>query len=187
MSLKTLVKVSHLSNLSDARYCAGMGVQLLGFRVIPGTQHYLAPDVFQDIRGWLAGPEIVAELYGVRSVEEIKIAHETYAPDYFELTRAEYEKFADELPLPCIVDVSDGTLPLTTGNAPIAWFITDSPHTYGIDGTTPLIGRINEVEQLEQALSARYSGVAIPGPVESRPGITNTDALGDILEALEED
>ena len=29
--LKTLVKVSGIENLSDARYCAGMGVEFLGF------------------------------------------------------------------------------------------------------------------------------------------------------------
>ena len=29
--LKTLIKVSNINNLSDARYCAGMGVEMLGF------------------------------------------------------------------------------------------------------------------------------------------------------------
>ena len=29
--LKTLVKVGEINNLSDARYSAGMGVELLGF------------------------------------------------------------------------------------------------------------------------------------------------------------
>ena len=31
--LKTQVKVSSITNLSDARYCAGMGVDLLGFPI----------------------------------------------------------------------------------------------------------------------------------------------------------
>ena len=31
MGLKTLVKVSEVNNLSDARYCAGMGVEMIGF------------------------------------------------------------------------------------------------------------------------------------------------------------
>ena len=29
--LKTIVKVSEVNNLSDARYCAGMGVEYIGF------------------------------------------------------------------------------------------------------------------------------------------------------------
>ncbi len=31
MALKTIVKVGNITNLSDARYCAVMGVDMLGF------------------------------------------------------------------------------------------------------------------------------------------------------------
>jgi phosphoribosylanthranilate isomerase len=34
MPLKTFVKVGCITNLSDARYCAGMGVDMLGFRAV---------------------------------------------------------------------------------------------------------------------------------------------------------
>lgn len=33
MALKTFVKISGVNNLSDARYCAGMGVNQLGFNI----------------------------------------------------------------------------------------------------------------------------------------------------------
>ncbi|MFM1835376.1 MAG: hypothetical protein RJA04_63, partial [Bacteroidota bacterium] len=48
--LKTLVKVSAITNLSDARYCAGMGVDLLGFPL-----GKISIDQFTEIRNWLAG------------------------------------------------------------------------------------------------------------------------------------
>src|SRR5688500_2450084 len=103
MPLKTIVKVSHISNLSDARYCAGMGVDMLGFRVIPGIDHYLAPELYQDIRGWISGPKIIAELYGVTHPAQVEDVITTYAPDYFELSYAEYATFGNLLELPCIV------------------------------------------------------------------------------------
>ena len=41
MSLQTFVKVGEITNLSDARYCAGMGVDLLGFNVVENTPGYV--------------------------------------------------------------------------------------------------------------------------------------------------
>ena len=106
MALKSVVKVSNLSNLSDARFCSGMGVELLGFGVVPGTRHYMAPEIFHEIRGWLAGPQIVGELYGLTSAAQIAEAIETYSPDYFELTWDEYTTYQKHLSLPCIIDIS---------------------------------------------------------------------------------
>ena len=65
MPLKTFVKVGCITNLSDARYCAGMGVDMLGFRAVESQENYIKPSQFQEIRGWIAGPLVVAEVYGV--------------------------------------------------------------------------------------------------------------------------
>lgn len=190
MSLKTVVKVSHLSNLSDARYCAGMGVDLLGFRAIEGDPNYMPAAVFQDIRGWIAGPGIVAEIYGVQSEEEIMRIKETYAPDYFELTQEEYAKFGHFLPLPCIVTLtSNQPLVQPQGNADVAWLIaSEEKHVEaGKTSGVPILFSLKDAAEVDDALNAGYNGIVIPGPHEGRPGITNTDALADILEALEED
>jgi phosphoribosylanthranilate isomerase len=81
MPLKTIVKVGNISNLSDARYCAGMGVDMLGFRVIDGLPGYIAPQAFQEIRGWISGPKVVAEIYGIDRSDKIPHIVENYAPD----------------------------------------------------------------------------------------------------------
>lgn len=57
MALKTKVKVGNITNLSDARYGAGMGVDWLGFRI-----DSIDSKVFQDITGWVTGPAFVLEL-----------------------------------------------------------------------------------------------------------------------------
>lgn len=192
MPLKTSVKVSHLSNLSDARYCAGMGVNMLGFGVIPGSPHYMTPQLFQDIRGWVAGPAIVAEVYGLSGQEtEIREIMQKYAPDYFELSLEEYRKFHTILPLPCIVDMAAvpeaATLP---DDGKIAYVVVDgSCSCRDIAGfSNPVFVRIAGADQLRDKLgSGCFKGVVLEGPPEQRPGITNYDQLGEILEALEED
>jgi len=61
MSLKTKVKISQVTNLSDARYCAGMGVHYLGFNFVAGHEFYVQPEHFMEIRSWITGPELVGE------------------------------------------------------------------------------------------------------------------------------
>ena len=58
--LKTVVKISNVTNLSDARYCAGMGVEMLGFSIDEAAETYVDLKKFNDIRSWIAGVQIVA-------------------------------------------------------------------------------------------------------------------------------
>jgi phosphoribosylanthranilate isomerase len=191
MPLKTLVKVSKISNLSDARYCAGMGVEMLGFRVIPGKEDYINPELFQDIRGWISGPKVIAELYGVSNTDEIDFVIQTYAPDYFELTYSEYKSFKQVLPLPCIV-----YLPVATVNAGsidhdanVSYILVDEPTRCSHIATPyPVLIKITSPEKLNEKLAEGcFNGFVLDGPKELRPGVTNYEQLGGILEALEED
>lgn len=190
MPLKTTVKVSHISNLSDARYCAGMGVQMLGFQVIPGSEHYMPPERFQDIRGWISGPSIIAELYGLSTRAEITSAVEIYAADYLELTLTEFQNFRNDLHLPCIVHVSASEFGLIEADEKIAYLLTGSEtrcqDTSGV--SVPVLARIGSTEQLSEKISEGcFDGFALEGPQELRPGVTNYEQLGGILEALDAD
>ena len=64
MALKTMVKVGQITNLSNARYCAGMGVNMLGFVVDDGSEFFISPEQFREISGWVAGVEFVGEISG---------------------------------------------------------------------------------------------------------------------------
>ncbi|MFT6971874.1 MAG: phosphoribosylanthranilate isomerase, partial [Roseivirga sp.] len=64
MALKTFVKVSGINNLSDARYCAGMGVNQVGFEIEEGSPNYVDQQSFKEIKGWLSGVEFVGEING---------------------------------------------------------------------------------------------------------------------------
>lgn len=191
MPLKTLVKVSHISNLSDARYCAGMGVEMLGFAVTPLQPAYTPPQVFQDIRGWISGPKIVAELYGISGPDAIEGIISDYAPDYVELTYAEYNRFRDFLPLPCIVYLPSGTESeqLPGFDSKIPYLIVDEGFDFkNSSPSIPVLVKTTSVHSLKEKLQQGIlKGVVLEGPKELRPGVTNYDQLGGILEALEEE
>ena len=61
MALKTFVKISAINNLSDARYCAGMGVDMLGFALEPTNPDSISPEKYTEIIGWLSGVKFVGE------------------------------------------------------------------------------------------------------------------------------
>ena len=192
MPLKALVKVSKVSNLSDARYSAGMGVEMLGFRVISGQEYYMPPEHFQDIRGWVSGPKIVAELYGVTTHDEIDFVMQTYAPDYFELSYTEYKTFQASLHLPCIVSVpltDMRTTIITEDEGKVSYLLADEQTTCSdLPVKYSALIKISSLETLQEKLSANcFRGFVLEASAETRPGITNYDDLGEILEALDQD
>jgi phosphoribosylanthranilate isomerase len=61
MALKTKVKINRITNLTDARYCSGMYVDVLGFSLEEGAPNYISPTQFQEITGWISGTDYAAE------------------------------------------------------------------------------------------------------------------------------
>ena len=61
MALSTFVKISGITNLSDARYCAGMYVDLLGFSLEEESEKFITPTQYNEITGWVSGLEFVGE------------------------------------------------------------------------------------------------------------------------------
>ena len=54
--------IRSVTNLSDARYCAGMGVEMIGFCVEQTHPDFVNEMTIQGITGWISGVKIVAEL-----------------------------------------------------------------------------------------------------------------------------
>jgi phosphoribosylanthranilate isomerase len=184
MPLKTLVKVGSLTNLSDARYCAGMDVQMLGFQAIPGLPNYVTPGRFQEIRGWISGPAIVIELHGAQSRHQIDEAIEAYGPDYLEVGLAELH-LVSNLSLPLIVRVKR--------NEPLEQFEVDPAYALIDDDDDrsfpmPSIVQVSSMEGTKNALGNKLvSGIALKGSEELSPGLKTYETLAPILEMLEED
>ncbi|MFM7857070.1 MAG: hypothetical protein ACKO96_35380, partial [Flammeovirgaceae bacterium] len=62
MSLKITVGVGNITNLSEARYCAGMGVNYLCF---PAER--IDPENYKAITSWINGPLCVVDISRVES------------------------------------------------------------------------------------------------------------------------
>lgn len=181
MPLKTVVKVGNISNLSDARYCSGMGVEMLGFRVLEGQPNYIAPKLFQEIRGWVTGPKIVAEVYGITSGDQLAAVIENYAPDYFELTDEEYGRFQSQLSLPCIVTKSGRS------DDRIAYQLLTEDELEGYRGSARLLIKPSSSDTVLGLIALpKVAGLALDGTPEQRPGFKDYADLAEILEKLEE-
>ena len=62
--------------MSEARYCAGMGVDFLSFPITS-----VDPKTYQEITGWVAGPKFGVEADG----KNIHSVHE-YKADFIEIS-----------------------------------------------------------------------------------------------------
>jgi phosphoribosylanthranilate isomerase len=187
MPLKTLVKVGNITNLSDARYCAGMGVDFLGFTVVEGQPQYVPVKTYQEIRGWVAGPKVVIEMYGYTNNVSFDEIIANYAPDMIECGVSEYPMLQPKTNLPFLLKLNKSDIPhLTT---PPEFFIvneTDLATTrkQGI----PLLVVLNAKGSLDKVLSTdNVRGVVLSGSSEIRPGFKEYDDLAEVLEALEVD
>jgi phosphoribosylanthranilate isomerase len=182
MPLKTFVKVGCITNLSDARYCAGMGVDMLGFRVVEGQENYIEASQFQEIRGWISGPLVVAEVYGLRKSEDLPLILEKFKPDYLEMGLQELALFST-LPLPVVLTVKQ-TDDLTSLPVEPAYLISQKP----FETTFPLLIEVHGKADVKTVLDDnKVTGVVLKGGRELKPGLKDYEVLNEILELLDVD
>ena len=199
MSLKTKVKVGNITNLSDARYCAGMGVDMLGFRISePNGQISLVK--FKEITDWISGPEFIAELSespsdqwqeipGINLIEipVSKISGlnsgKPRQATIVSLGFHEWQVCKDALLKHkasikyLLVNNFSG---ITNNQAKI--IVTEMSTIFPV-----LLGGEMKVELLDEYLNWPIEGLALNGSEETSPGIKDYDHLSSILEKLEVD
>jgi phosphoribosylanthranilate isomerase len=204
MALKTLVIVNSISNLSDARYCAGMGVDMLGFNLDASSPGYLEPQTFKVINEWVAGVKKVGELSKAES-GDLENVMADYALDYLQIMDSGNWQALHSAGIPLICKVSWEN----------HWTLTDFEKKYALivpyvdffiieiaSLTNEVLGTIRQVAALypvllgcndreadiENLLSEiNLKGLALKGSHEIRPGLKDFDQLAQILEQLETD
>jgi len=193
--LKTLVKVSAITNLSDARYCAGMGVDLLGFPL-----GKISIDQFTEIRNWLAGVQIVGE-FSTNDAAEIKAKVAEYKPDVLEIDTKVNLVVIQDIDIPKILRVN-----IDTDNLP-AVFAASAPYVsqfllvgegpeslQGMEGSVEIwsaqypiiLGLEIPEDDLEVWIEqSSIKGIGLMAGEEDRPGFRDFTDLMNILEKLE--
>ncbi|AIZ63945.1 hypothetical protein PK28_10070 [Hymenobacter sp. DG25B] len=101
MSLITSVLVRGINNLSDARYCAGMGADYLTFNLDPALPNHLAPEAVKELGGWVAGIKLVGEFSTLPAAEINAIARDC-GLSYVLLTRIRPKEELAGLELPVL-------------------------------------------------------------------------------------
>jgi phosphoribosylanthranilate isomerase len=206
MALKTLVKISNVTNLSDARYCAGMGVDMLGFSMDADSINYIDPKKFDEIKSWVAGVQIVGETSAI-DPEVIEQLLNRYQPDILQIDEAALLPYVGTFGKSLIlrVDLAQLTLDqldtlfqtgitgadyvLLENNGPLHLDADLKTSLYRLATRYPvLLGTGISVENVHNLLTdLPVKGIALSGGDEERPGNKEFGELMNILEAIEEE
>ncbi|MDN5210646.1 N-(5'-phosphoribosyl)anthranilate isomerase [Fulvivirgaceae bacterium BMA12] len=204
MALKTFVKISEVSNLSDARYCAGMGVDQLGFNVTPGHPNFVDIEKFNEIIGWVAGVEFVGE-FDDQPLDYIKEALSNYKFDYIQTSRVDLLSEVNQLSQKVILnlnvdeyeDVNRLEQALKYASHSTEYFLIHSQgndeNSYNWHTLAPMASSyrlvlgswVDSRDIGEMLANTNFRGIALKGGNEIKPGYKDFDGLADILELIE--
>jgi phosphoribosylanthranilate isomerase len=189
-----IIYVERITNLSDARYCAGMGADMLGFVVNPADVDYVSPKHYQDMVGWISGPKRVAQIAGAEGISLEEVIN-NYKPDFIHI---EWTRSEINLPdLPLLLEMSFTDLKSYLIQHPyqhhgIAHLIITNFPPEARHSKLPVIERSvllslaakedAVVELLEQT---GVNGLVLQGSRELAPGLKDYDHLSRVLEVLE--
>jgi phosphoribosylanthranilate isomerase len=210
MALLTSVLVRGINNLSDARYCAGMGADGLIFTLDPTLPAAVDAATVKELAAWVAGVELIGEFGAAMPVSEINRLveecglHRVLLPD--KPTGAD----AASLTVPAIIKVLqlaafDGEyhhrlLESLTPAFPAGFELLTQALAPGSDAdkarqlmaaaaaTTPLWLNGDFTPEVLPALLAavRPAGLVLEGGNEIKPGLRDFTELEAVFEALEE-
>lgn len=205
MGLSSFVYLSDVDNLSDARYAAGIGVNLVGFRLNPKDESSLKAAQFKEISEWISGVQLVGE-FGNSSPDEVKDALTQFDVDYLMISDESQLHAFTQLDKPLIlwIQVNEetkhelaSTLNYCSGS--VDYFLLESEQKNldeemmnfiaGYATQFPIIlGYGVHMENAKTIVNQlKLKGISLKGGSEIRPGFKDFDEMADILEVLEED
>ena len=194
--LKTKVILSSVTNLSDARYASGMGVDYIGFAINPASDQYVTAEEAKSIKDWLSGVSIIGDI-GDALPEDMS----DYASTYSQTNNI---SLVDKLDWPIlkleitIENIADLTAILNANTKSVNFFILSvdaeqlsslQPQLKDICSNYPIyISTKYDDQNLSFVLAEiNPTGIVLYGSKEIKPGLSSYDGIADILEQLEED
>jgi phosphoribosylanthranilate isomerase len=205
MALKTFVKISSINNLSDARYCSGMQVNLMGFSLEENNKNFVSPTKFSEITGWLSGLEFVGEFTHTHPDRILEILQEYPEIQYVEiqeeiflkmLVNTKYrlilkQNLKDQEDLVQLIKKADSyrnfnvILLLSSETLKLNKGIIDQIKELSAYCEV-LLGFGFHAETVMQVVEQTgIKGITLEGGDEIKPGLKDFEELADILESLE--
>ena len=210
--LKTKVKASQVTNLTDGRYFAAWEVEWVGFNFELGTDTYVDIQKMKEIRDWLEGPKFVGE-FGLTNAETIRETATFLELDFVQInhfTEVEVIKAVSDIPIIkevlVLKDMDNSDIPntLQTLNPYVQHFLLDFTKN-GISWEEIKNGEyldFNILKQICQEFSIILSvdlttdnltevmetlnphGLNLTGGEEEKVGYKSFDDIDEIIEAL---
>ena len=209
--LKTKVKASSVTNLTDARYFAAWEAEWLGFNLDAGSESYVAPQVMQAIKEWVDGVKIVGE-FSLQSAEEV-----LQAADLLELEAVQLGMYTpdaalkalhqEEVPvlLEIVLESIDGLSDVVQQMEEKAPFVHAFLLNFDKNGIAweqmdlstkeklkeiclrhPLILSMGfKPDSLDEVLALQPYGISVQGGEEEKVGFKSFDELDELFEQLE--
>ncbi|WP_266205736.1 phosphoribosylanthranilate isomerase [Pontibacter kalidii] len=206
MGLRTSVIVNGINNLSDARYCAGMGVDIIGFNLKLDDPERVQPQTLKEIMGWVAGVQTVGEFLRARP-DVINEMAEEFKLDLIQLDVPYLIDEIEEINRPVIQKVFINKDTVQSELLEMMELYTPFVHSFIIFSDD--FDTIDETNSRFLAdLSAKFkvyigfgidkaningvlktvkpTGIGLTGGHEIKPGLKDFDELADIFEEIEE-
>ena len=194
--LQTKVILSQVTNLSDARYASGMGVDYIGFSINPENNQYVTTEQAKSISDWLSGVSLIADI-GDSATNDMA----EYAASYIQTSNASIIK---ELNAPILYlnlsedNINDVIDSLASYSADVSFFILNIKTKLLSSMQIQLTELCSEYkiylsaefdsQNLAYVLSdINPTGIVLYGSVEEKPGLSSYDGIAEILEQLEEE
>ncbi len=190
------ILIRGINNLSDARYCAGMGADKLTFVLDPTVPGHLDTKAVKELAGWVAGVELIGEFDQLTAPEINAIAADCMLDAVLLRQPRSAEELAEIAP-PVYIELAIGAIRINS-------FIPASPIGLVIELAEPLTGEtlatLHEIAN-ERALwlgpglhpdlardlanQLPLAGLVFPSGDEVKPGLRDFDQLEAVFEALE--
>lgn len=204
MAYITSIYFRNITNLSDARYGAAAGFDLIGYNMDSNDPNVLTPDKVKEINGWVSGPLCVGQ-FGYQPVVSIEDAIEVANLEGAEVPFSEMGRFAKDADQFNIIgrvllsEIAEGNIHPTSA---ILVIINDLYESYealmneasAANGLAEIIDNNRVYVQFNfNADDTRVAvnhfnpeGIALEGGYEEKVGIRDFTDVDDIRMAMED-
>ena len=185
-----------INNLSDARYCAGMGADKLTFILDPALPGYLDTKTVKELAGWIAGVELIGEFDHLNASNINAIAADC-ALDAVLLRSPRTANELAEIAPPVYMELAaDNAAMAQSLPGSLLGLVVELPESVSAETVTEL-GKLASQRPLwlgpgllpdrarDLASQLPLAGLVFPSGDEVKPGLRDFDQLEAVFEALE--
>jgi phosphoribosylanthranilate isomerase len=192
------LRLSDITNLTDARYAAAEGFDWIGFNFIVDTPHVINSLKAKEIKGWLSGPTYFGKFNGkdlseirgiaaILSLEAVEIPIECYDESLFEIVNTVFlnieitkENILTILPRIQAIEHMAGDK-----NIIFSLYTDDIAQIQLIQSKFEFYIHVSDPESLTKISDLSNKNIDLSGTDELKAGYSDWEQIAEIVEQLE--